>query len=1186
MNWRNLLGAFALLLGLAACGEDESSTEATPTCAAGDTLCGSSCVDVRRDSRHCGACGVTCAAGEICSDGACIASCPGSQALCDGACVDVGSSSQHCGGCGVACGVNERCDDGVCTDTCPAGQTICDGRCVDLDASADHCGACGNACGAGQVCSNGACVVSCPDGQLACDGACFQPDVSQDHCGACGNACGDGTVCMDGDCRLVCPPDTTECDGACTDLDTDRTNCGACGTVCGAGELCIEGACELRCAAGTTACDGACVDTAVDRANCGGCGTTCATGEICSEGACVLFCSGWTPDVCDGACTNLQVDTSHCGSCGNACEAGQVCSGGTCVDSCAPGSDVCAGGCTSLQHDPANCGACGTVCQAASNALPVCGAGKCDQVCTLGYGDCDRDLGEPNSNGCEAPLFVDPGNCGACGVTCPTPPHATAGCIDGACGIGQCDLGWEDCDGDPANGCEVNIAADDGNCGGCNFACGVGTSCVDGGCSTPGVADVCAGAAELVPGFNTVSWESRGLDYFTAAPSCDTGRPMGHDLVLRYTATVTGAARIHIPKGAQNRIHLVVSDRPCGDMSAEVACRSDYTNPELDVSFPVTANQTYFIYLVTANWPSSGPYVFPWPIEATVTEYPAPAGSGPGDNCDVPLTVTNGSNSLSWNVEANDYLAQPPACGFGTAQPYGPDLVLKYTATHTGAVEMFTERVSGKRAYVVVTEDACGAIGDAIACSAETTGTQTRTVFPVTAGSDYYIHLVSTMSGSSSTNALLPNPLSLQINPIDCSSIAPTVTNLSPANGTLLDTSTPTWVANLSHEARRDAGTVTITGNLGTSHTFTLPSPFVTFSTDGKQVTITPEGFLRSGEQATVVLDLVTADCGVPFAPVTWTVTAPVTPCTPGLNGMVGASLTRVPMQAIGTMFSEYYVAADDLPDGYVYLGSDSHLIRMPKSGGMFENISGTAGLNTNHLGYAMLIDGPNIYTLDTQTAAGGVRRLWRISSDGGASWEVTDVATFGTSSTDDPEDAFRAMAARDGRIYLITRETTATVNTQIWSVDPSGPLPAAGQLELAFGANAYNNCVGLAMDASSWFTVCRAGTSGSNFVALRIARTGGAITELGSLTAPLSSTQNAVSVIARDHDGDGNADYLYIQTDRESADFVCSPYGTPYLRQHFYFGSGTGNYGMGFDAAANTLWLFDDDTLEFVKVQ
>ena len=248
--------------------------------------------------------------------------------------------------------------------------------------------------------------------------------------------------------------------------------------------------------------------------------------------------------------------------------------------------------------------------------------------------------------------------------------------------------------------------------------------------------------------------------------------------------------------------------------------------------------------------------------------------------------------------------------------------------------------------------------------------------------------------------------------------------------------------------------------------------------------------------------------------------------------------------------------------------------------------ISGAAGLNTNHLGYAMLIDGPNIYTLDNRTDAGGVRRLWRISSDGGASWEVTDVATFGTSSTDDPEDAFRAMAARDGRIYLITRETTATVNTQIWSVDPSGPLPAAGQLELAFGANAYNNCVGLAMDASSWFTVCRAGTSGSNFVALRIARTGGAITELGSLTAPLSSTQNAVSVIARDHDGDGNADYLYIQTDRESADFVCSPYGTPYLRQHFYFGSGTGNYGMGFDAAANTLWLFDDDTLEFVKVQ
>ncbi|HHH29123.1 MAG TPA: MYXO-CTERM sorting domain-containing protein, partial [Polyangiaceae bacterium] len=42
-------------------------------CADGLTDCGE-CVDVKSDDEHCGACGVSCAAGESCDAGACVAS--------------------------------------------------------------------------------------------------------------------------------------------------------------------------------------------------------------------------------------------------------------------------------------------------------------------------------------------------------------------------------------------------------------------------------------------------------------------------------------------------------------------------------------------------------------------------------------------------------------------------------------------------------------------------------------------------------------------------------------------------------------------------------------------------------------------------------------------------------------------------------------------------------------------------------------------------------------------------------------------------------------------------------------------------------------------------------------------------------------------------------------------------------
>ncbi|MCA9660555.1 MAG: hypothetical protein KC486_19595 [Myxococcales bacterium] len=53
-------------------------------------------------------------------------------------------------------------------------------------------------------------------------------------------------------------------------------------------------------------------------------------------------------------------------------------------------------------------------------------------------------------------LSSDPSNCGDCGVSCVI-PHASATCQDSACGLGDCEPGFGDCDGEIVNGCETPL---------------------------------------------------------------------------------------------------------------------------------------------------------------------------------------------------------------------------------------------------------------------------------------------------------------------------------------------------------------------------------------------------------------------------------------------------------------------------------------------------------------------------------------------------------------------------------------------------------------------------------------------------------------------------------------------------------------------------------------------------------
>jgi hypothetical protein len=92
-----------------------------------------------------------------------------------------------------------------------------------------------------------------------------------------------------------------------------------------------------------------------------------------------------------------------------------------------PGQKVCGDRCVDQDDPIAGCGPVSCLpCPAApANAVPICGAGAtCGSACAPGFADCD---GDP-SNGCEKDVSADDANCGACG-------HACAGCAGGLCPV-------------------------------------------------------------------------------------------------------------------------------------------------------------------------------------------------------------------------------------------------------------------------------------------------------------------------------------------------------------------------------------------------------------------------------------------------------------------------------------------------------------------------------------------------------------------------------------------------------------------------------------------------------------------------------------------------------------------------------------------------------------------------------
>jgi len=95
----------------------------------------------------------------------------------------------------------------------------------------------------------------------------------------------------------------------------------------------------------------------------------------------------------------------------------------------------------------------------------------------MGFGDCN---GNP-TDGCETNTLTTVAHCGGCGNACPTPANAGATCSSGACGF-SCNAGFNNCNGNSADGCESNAQSDSQNCGACGVVCPGGQACASGSC--------------------------------------------------------------------------------------------------------------------------------------------------------------------------------------------------------------------------------------------------------------------------------------------------------------------------------------------------------------------------------------------------------------------------------------------------------------------------------------------------------------------------------------------------------------------------------------------------------------------------------------------------------------------------------------------------------------------------------
>ena len=453
----------------------------------------SGCETDLRSSPNCGNCGVVCSlpnAISECDNGICIVkSCIGIFENCDGddanGCEASVTTASRCGSCINTCGANSVCDGGVCTCVYPfrdCNGMWADGCETNTNTDNSHCGTCADGCTAGAtVCNGGSCVtdINCKFGLVSClptyPGCEIDILTDSNNCGGCGLSCGATGKCENGICTCSEGFDKCKSETCITDIFSDIDNCGECGNVCSfanAIPLCNAGSCYFEdCDSHFGDCDefsgNGCEDSLTSIYNCGACFNECEANRICTSIPFSKFysceCSEEYTDC--GECVDLKTDNNHCGSCGHFCPQNSHCEERVCV--CDTGYNDCdddlleipSNGCETDITAPSDCGECGRACsELMKNAATSCTVGICILVnCFNGFASCDFDL----FNGCESSIDTFE-HCGSCDP-CKDHQH----CSSGFC---ECDPGWKDCNSIASDGCETSLI-DNNNCGDCGNEC-------------------------------------------------------------------------------------------------------------------------------------------------------------------------------------------------------------------------------------------------------------------------------------------------------------------------------------------------------------------------------------------------------------------------------------------------------------------------------------------------------------------------------------------------------------------------------------------------------------------------------------------------------------------------------------------------------------------------------------------
>ena len=214
---------------------------------------------------------------------------------------------------------------------------------------------------------------------------------------------------------------------------------------------------------------------------CGQANGSCARAHAsatCVNGVCLIV-SCDTPyadcdDNPDNGCEADLSSTDHCGLCYAACNLNHArarCDNGRCtLDACESGYESCddngSNGCERGINSVRDCGKCNLTCGKPAHGTAGCNAGQCGVgQCEPGFGDCN---GNPR-DGCEQAL-TDIAHCGSCQSSCQLPHVARSLCENGSCVVRGCEPGWEDCNGKPEDGCEADLASA-ATCGVCGRAC-------------------------------------------------------------------------------------------------------------------------------------------------------------------------------------------------------------------------------------------------------------------------------------------------------------------------------------------------------------------------------------------------------------------------------------------------------------------------------------------------------------------------------------------------------------------------------------------------------------------------------------------------------------------------------------------------------------------------------------------